>query len=96
MQSYLEDYEKSVLTGIRISSQVSSTKIKVFKNEKDLKELSDQVAAHPLMTYRLIRRFVIHFQDLERDLGNQNEKSRIYQLIFKYSRFNTFFPFQKF
>jgi len=73
----LEDYEKSILAGVMESRKSPSTnKLKLYDNQKDLHELRIQVSSHPLMTYRLIRRFVLQLQDLERDLGNQNEKSK--------------------
>ena len=69
----MEDYEKSVLGGV--NENKDNTKLKVCNNEKDLRDLGVKVSSHPLMTYRLIRRFVTELQELEKDVGGNNEKS---------------------
>ncbi|CAG7786992.1 unnamed protein product [Allacma fusca] len=87
---YLNDYEKSVLPAMSAEEGPSETeqpvtKLTVYNNEKDLNKLAEKVSSHPLMTYRLIRRYAKELLDFEKDLRKDHDKqfSRVMEKIRK-------------
>ena len=52
-------------------------KVKVYSTEEELKELSKKVSSHPLMTYRLIRRFALELKEIEREINLNHEKRMV-------------------
>ena len=81
---YLEDYESSVLPAMLSSTEGhdttrkrktgGTTNLVVQSTEKDLNALAEKVSSHPLMTYRLIRRYTKELVDFERNMRKDYDK----------------------
>ena len=81
---YLEDYENSVLPAMLSTDEGNdttgkrktdgTTNLVVLNTEKDLNALAEKVSSHPLMTYRLIRRYTKELVDFERNMRKDYDK----------------------
>lgn len=53
----------------------NNNNLKGYFSTEEMDVVANQVSSHPLMTYRLIRRFALELQEIQLDINKNIEKS---------------------
>ncbi|CAL8118022.1 unnamed protein product [Orchesella dallaii] len=72
VERYLEDYRKSIRPLIQKSKTLRKSSLKkqypIFRKENDLHTISETMSSHPLMVFRLLRRYAKELPDIALNL----------------------------